>query len=117
MGRSRSRSAIEGKVESLPQWAQKRIEHLEGCLQSNRDYYQKKVDEIGGKTETPVELETGNHKTFIPKDSEIRWHLRDGSVLSVRYDKDEDCIRIHKEGRIIHKLIIMPYSSNVAEVN
>ena len=108
-------------LSGLPLWAQKKISSLEGCLASNRKYFEAKIDEVAGITPTPMKIEVANDiDRFIPVDSRIDFVMYEGSILRISFNKDRTGVKIYKIkawGGFDAAISIKPECGNLIEVS
>ena len=108
-------------MSGLPLWAQKKISVLEGCLASNRKYFEEKMDEVAGITPTPIKIDVANDvDRFIPVDSRIDFVLYEGAILRISFNKDRTGVKIYKiksGGGFDTTISVKPECSNPIEVS
>ncbi len=107
-----------GKIENLPKWAQRLITKLE----RDREYYQRKVNEMAGEVDhdTNTEIRTLDENIRLPNDSRIVFTI----LGATRRRSREEGIRVSvnvKDGELIlmaHEdaLAFVPLSSNTGKV-
>ena len=92
---------------------------MEQALESNREYFNRKVAEFDGKTDTPVTVNFGvDNIKNIPVDSSIRFRFANESEIEFYFNKDRDGIKIYKCGTIGGStILIKPECSNIVEVS
>jgi hypothetical protein len=112
-----AKSAMEGKLESLPNWAQRKIAHQELAIENLRKYYGDKFREVCGNTETPVKLDMAYAvEGFVPCDTRVIFTTVDQSELTVHFNKERTGITVYKMGRIVGQISVRPETTNVVEV-
>jgi hypothetical protein len=71
-----------------------------------------------GNTNTPIEVEFANEKIgCVPVYSRVKFGLKNGTTLEVRFNEDLDGVIIYKCGMMSgHTINVKPVCSNVVEV-
>jgi hypothetical protein len=111
------RKLEEGRIESLPKWAQREIKVLKDKLEQDRQYFACKLREMAGDTDTPIRVVAASDlDAFLPLGTTVRYGLKNGDELEVLFSDDRTCIRIYKDSPRGDRLSINPWSTNVVEV-
>ncbi len=98
-----------GKIENLPKWAQ----HLIDKLERDREYCQRKINEMAGEVdhETDTEIWMLDENIRLPNGSRIEFKLGDGNVIDAKV-QDNELRLMATDGA----LAFVPSSSNTGKM-
>jgi hypothetical protein len=100
-------------------WAREKITILEYRIEDIRKYFGDRLDEMLGKTETPVKIRVAyDTDRYAPVDSRIQFTLENGDEIQFYFNENRDGIKVFKEGRLpaTGAISVKPECSNVVEV-